>query len=100
MGHGGIRVKITSDYGQHTIVRYGSDPKRSHIDLISITMNLAAKMQSVTEADHMVIGKELYHRLDHHKQQIIFEKLDSGKIDWNYHASDGREPYQLYVTNF
>src|SRR5918999_6320605 len=42
MGHAGIEVKVSSDYGQHTIVRYGSDHERSHVDIISATMNLAA----------------------------------------------------------
>ena len=49
MGHDGIDAKITSDFGQHTILRYGSDYNRSHVDIISATMNLAAKMQSVAE---------------------------------------------------
>ena len=47
---GGIYAKITSDFGQNTILRYGSDYNRSHVDIISATMNLAAKMQSVARA--------------------------------------------------
>ena len=39
MAHSGIEVKVTSDYGQHTIVRYGSDRERSHVDIIIATMN-------------------------------------------------------------
>src|ERR671930_613999 len=35
MGYKGIEVKVTSDYGQHTIVRYGSDRERSQVDIIS-----------------------------------------------------------------
>jgi adenylate cyclase len=35
MGHAGIEVKVTSDYGKHTIVRYGSDRERSYVDIIS-----------------------------------------------------------------
>jgi adenylate cyclase len=60
MGYAGIEVKVTSDYGQHTIVRYGSDYERSHVDIISATMNLAAKMQSITKGSQMVIGDALY----------------------------------------
>jgi adenylate cyclase len=63
MGHAGIEVKITSDYGQHTIVRYESDRERSYVDIISATMNLAAKMQSVARGGQMVIGNALYERL-------------------------------------
>lgn len=35
MGHAGIEVKVTSDYGQHTIVRYGSDHERS-LSILSV----------------------------------------------------------------
>src|SRR5919198_4611873 len=80
MGHGGIEVKITSDYGQHMIVRYGSDRERSHIDIISATMNLAAKMQSVAKCNQMVVGKKLYDRLSE-ALQSIFEKVSFIKTD-------------------
>lgn len=73
MGYEGIEVKATSDYGQHTIVRYGSDQERSHVDIISATMNLAAKMQSVARGNQMVIGKKLYDKLSEDRQRI-FEK--------------------------
>jgi adenylate cyclase len=43
MRHAGIEVKVTAHYGQHTIVRYGSDDERSHVDIISATMNLQLK---------------------------------------------------------
>ncbi|MFL6486705.1 MAG: adenylate/guanylate cyclase domain-containing protein [Nitrososphaera sp.] len=63
MGHAGIEVKVTSHYGQHTIVRYGSNQERSHVDIISTTMNLSAKMQSITRSSQMVIGNSLYNKL-------------------------------------
>lgn len=110
MGHQGIRVKVTSDYGQHTIIRYGSDVQRSHVDIISATMNLAAKMQSVAregidvsrhsndsrstidsrisdgrsniDMTHMVIGKRLYERLSYNLQQL-FELVNFDKNNSN-----------------
>jgi adenylate cyclase len=71
MGHKGIEVKVTSDYGQHTIVHHGSDRKRSHIDIISATMNLAAKMQSVARGGQMVVGKTLYEKLSHDRKGCL-----------------------------
>jgi len=59
MGHVGIEVKVTSDYGQHTIVRYGSDHEKSPVDIISATMNLSAKMQGITRGSQMVIANSL-----------------------------------------
>jgi adenylate cyclase len=99
MGYKGIEVKVTSDYGQHTIVLYGSDRERSHVDIISATMNLAAKMQSVTRGGQMVIGKILYEKLSDDLQQI-FEKANLDQIKWNYHNLAEQKPYQLYIVTF
>jgi adenylate cyclase len=99
MGHTGIEVKVTSDYGQHTIVRYGSDRERSHVDIISATMNLAAKMQSVTRGGQMVIGNSLYRKLSDDLQRR-FEKANLDQIKWNYHNLAEQKPYQLYIVTF
>src|ERR671921_473486 len=99
MGYKGIEVKVTSDYGQHTIVRYGSDRERSHVDIISATMNLAAKMQSVTRGGQMVIGDSLYKKLSDDLQQR-FEKANLDQIKWNYHNLAEQKPYQLYIVTF
>jgi adenylate cyclase len=99
MGHAGIEVKVTSDYGQHTIVRYGSDQERSYVDIISATMNLAAKMQSVTRGGQMVIGNSLYKKLSDNLQQR-FEKANLDQIKWNYHNLEEQKPYQLYIVTF
>ena len=99
MGHNGIEVKVTSDYGQHTIVRYGSDPQRSHVDIISATMNLAAKMQSAARGSQMVVGNMLYERLSNDRQRI-FEKIKLDQINWSYHNLAEQKPYQLYTVTF
>jgi adenylate cyclase len=99
MGHAGIEVKVTADHGQHTIVRYGSDDERSHVDIISATMNLAAKMQSVARGGQMVIGKSIYDKLCYDLQKI-FEKSNLDQIKWNYHNLAEEKPYQLYVATF
>jgi adenylate cyclase len=99
MGNAGIEVKVTSDYGQHTIVRYGSDRERSHVDIISSTMNLAAKMQSVTRGSQMVIGNALYEMLSGDLQQI-FGKANLDQISWKYHNLAEQKPYQLYLVTF
>jgi len=99
MGHNGIAVKVTLDLGQHTIVRYGSDLQRSHIDIISATMNLAAKMQSVTMGGQMVIGKNLYEKLDG-RWQRMFSMAKLAKSKWSYHNLAESTPYQLYASTF
>jgi class 3 adenylate cyclase len=99
MGHAGIEVKVTSDHGQHTVVRYGSDRERSHVDIISATMNLAAKMQSVTKGSQMVIGNSLYGKLSYEFRQI-FGKANLEQIKWDYHNLAEQKPYQLYIATF
>jgi class 3 adenylate cyclase len=42
-------AKVTIDYGDCSVVRYGADKQRAHVDLIGLTLNLAAKMQSITK---------------------------------------------------
>src|SRR5918997_4383143 len=95
MGHSGIEVKVTSDYGQHTIVRYGSDRERSHVDIISATMNLAGKMQSVTRGGQMVIGDSLYKKLSHDLQRR-FEKVNLDQIKNKSYANS----LELFVVMF
>ncbi len=85
--------------GEHTILRYGSHRERSHVDIISATMNLAAKMQSVSRGGQMVIGKVLYEGLSDELQQT-FEKENLDQIRWNYHNLAEKKPYQLYTVNF
>jgi class 3 adenylate cyclase len=124
MGHRGIKVKVTSDYGQHTVVRYGSDSRRSHIDIISATMNLAAKMQSVagggvkglsdrndngsiggkgiSNGTQMIIGKMLFERLSYDLQQIFeVEKFDkiSRRNNSSHSISDGWTYHNLEEQN-
>jgi class 3 adenylate cyclase len=112
MGHSGIEVKVTSNYGQHTIVRYGSDRERSHVDIIiSATMNLAAKMQSVTRGGQMIIGDSLYKKLSHDLQRR-FEKVNLDQIKWTtiiwqsknhinctLLLSDGRSQHSDFLIN-
>jgi class 3 adenylate cyclase len=69
------------------------------VDIISATMNLAAKMQSVTRGSQMVIGNALYEKLSDELQQI-FEKANLGQIKWNYHNLAEQNPYQLYIVTF
>jgi adenylate cyclase len=99
MGYKGIEVKVTSDYGQHTIVRYGSDRERSHVDIISATMNLTAKMQSVAKGSQMVIGDVLHKKLSDDWQKI-FEKSNLDQLKWNYHNLAEQKPYQIYIVTF
>ena len=68
-------------------------------DIISATMNLAAKMQSVAKGSQMVIGDVLHKKLSVEWQQM-FEKVNLDQFKWNYHNLAEQKPYQLYTVTF
>lgn len=90
-----LKIKITIDFGECSIVRYGSDKRKSHIDLIGLTLNLAAKMQQLAKPDEVIIGKYVYERLPF-KEKEKFHKIKTDSKSWRYHERDIRKPYSAY----
>ena len=92
-----LKIKITIDFGECSIVRYGSDKKRSHIDLIGLTLNLAAKMQQQTKPEQIVIGEYVYEKLaDKHK--TCFRKIKTDDKEWRYHELGMNRAYIIFVN--
>ncbi|AIC16270.1 Adenylyl cyclase class-3/4/guanylyl cyclase [Nitrososphaera viennensis EN76] len=94
-----ISVKATADYGNNTIVRYGSDRRRSHIDIISLTMNLTAKMQNLTRPNHITIGNEFHSRLGP-EMQANFSEVSIGRTKWKYHSLGASRPYKIFEDKY
>jgi class 3 adenylate cyclase len=92
----GISIKATADYGNNSIVRYGSDKRRAHIDIISFTMNVTAKMQSITKPNQIAIGREFHSRLDP-EIQGKFREVSDDHAEWNYHAFGESQPYKVFA---
>lgn len=92
-------VKITIDFGNCSIVRYGSDNLRSHIDIIGLTLNLAAKMQQITEPGHITIGEYVYCKLSA-KFKMLFKKVKTEPNSWKYHELKRKNAYTIYVNPF
>jgi adenylate cyclase len=92
-----LRIKITLDFGNNNIVRYGSDRQKSHIDIIGLPVNLAAKMQSLGKPNQLVIGKEVFLKLP--KQlKVYFKKIKVDSKVWSYHDFTSKKPYPLFFT--
>ena len=58
-------------------------------------MNVAAKITSLTTANSISIGENVYHLLDH-MQQSEFQELKISINNWKYINRDTKEPYKIY----
>ena len=92
-----LEIKISVDFGNCSVVRYGSDKLKSHIDLIGLTLNLAAKMQQITKPGHITIGGYVYEKLNS-RNKVFFDKVKSYPKFWKYHGLDPN-PYSVYTSN-
>jgi class 3 adenylate cyclase len=90
-----LQIKITIDYGNCSIVRYGVDRHRSHIDLIGLTLNLAAKMQSYTKPNQTIIGESVFVKLSSSKKKL-FKKKRTDDLDGVFHGLRTKKPYSIY----
>lgn len=90
-----LRVKIGIDHGQNIIVRYGSDAKQSHVDIMGPSMNIAAKIQSNAKPNQILIGNDVYTRL-HPESQKEFKIKQWADNQWKYRARATGEIYPVY----
>lgn len=90
-----LQIKVTIDYGDCSVVRYGADKNRSHIDLIGLTLNLAAKMQSISKPNQIIIGESVYIKLNQ-KTRNNFKKKKTNSKSWIFHELKSKKPYQVY----
>ena len=88
-------VKIGVDFGTNIIVRYGSDPEKSHVDLLGPAMNIAAKIQGKAKPQEILIGEDVYNRI-HPSVQKEFSKKVWNEGEWQYHSRETGELYPVY----
>jgi len=92
-----LQIKITIDFGNNNIVRYGSDVQKSHIDIIGLSVNLAAKMQSLGKPNQLVIGNQVFLKLTP-RLKTCFKKMKVSSKVWSYHDLVSKNPYPLFLT--
>ena len=95
-GYPPLAAKIGIDHGQNIIVRYGSDIKKSHVDILGPSMNMAAKIQNMAEPNQLLIGGDVYDKL-HPETQKSFTKKKFGKTKWKYHHRVTGKLYPIYA---
>ena len=89
-----LSVKIGIDEGEDVVVQYGYD-KSSLIDILGYSMNVAAKITSLTSANKISVGNAVY-KLLHPTMQSKFEVLsiDQG---WKYVDRETGELYKVFT---
>ena len=79
-----LKVKIGMDFGKNIIVRYGSNKKNSHVDILGPSMNLASKIQHTAYPNQILIGEDVYKKL-HPNTQKQFNQVVWTQTHWKYH---------------
>ena len=95
-GYPPLAAKIGIDHGQNIIVRYGSDIKKSHVDILGPSMNMAAKIQNMAEPNQLLIGEDVYNKL-HPETQKSFKKKTFSETKWKYHHRITGKLYPIYA---
>ena len=91
-----LRVKIGMDYGENTIVRYGADKIRSHVDILGPAMSIAAKITNLARPNQILIGEDVYDRL-HPSLKESFKAVEWHGSQWNYHDRQTGKLYKVYA---
>jgi adenylate cyclase len=89
-----LSVKIGIDEGEDVVVQYGYD-KSSLIDILGYSMNVAAKITSLTSANKISVGNAVY-KLLHPATQSKFHLLTINK-GWKYVDRETDELYKVFT---
>src|ERR671931_1748676 len=92
-----LMVKVGIDEGENVVVQYAYD-KSSQIDILGYTMNVAAKITSLTNPNRVSVGENLY-KLLHPGIQPEFHELAHGTDEWDYINRDTGNIYKVYTQN-
>ena len=93
-----LKAKIGIDSGQSIVVRYGSDARMSHVDLIGPVMNIAAKIQNKAAANHILIGSDVYDKL-HPETKGMCSLMRWGEDEWSYRSRKSGGIYSVYEVS-
>ena len=94
-GYPELAAKIGIDHGENIVVRYGSDKRKSHVDILGPSMNMAAKIQNMANPNRLLIGEDVYGKL-HPETQKSFMKKTFSEERWRYYHRVTGELYGVY----
>ncbi len=90
-----LSLHIGIDHGKNSVLLYGHDARKSHIDLIGLTLNLAAKMEAICGINQIVIGDNVYQKL-YTAQKKNFKKVSTKR--WKYYHVEHNRSYPVYES--
>ena len=90
-------AKIGIDAGENAIIQFGFE-QLSPIDILGYSMNIASKITSLTGANKVSIGENVYKSLDR-KVQKGFHELSLSDGRWKYINYGTDKPYKVYTLN-
>jgi len=90
-----LSLRIGIDHGKNSVLLYGHDMRKSHIDLIGLTLNFAAKMESICGINQIVIGDNVYRKL-YTAQKKNFKKVSTKR--WKYYHVEHNRSYPVYES--
>ncbi len=91
-----LKIKIGMDFGKNIIVRYSSNKKNSHVDILGPSMNIASKIQHIAYPNQILIGEDVYKRL-HLNLQKQFNQVVWTQTKWKYHNRETGKLYPVYA---
>ena len=89
-----LGLHIGIDYGKNNVVLYGANKHRSHIDLIGPTINLAAKMQSISGKNKIIIGDRVFTKINSSSKKNFKKIIDLNR--WKYQIEHRENKLSLY----
>lgn len=92
-----IDIRIGLDSGEAYVQAIGNPSAKRHLDIIGEVVNLAAKVQSISEVGGVALGDETYRNLYTSWRHLCSElKLPD---NWKYKDADGK-PYKVFKVQF
>ena len=91
-----LSVKIGMDFGENTIVRYGADEIKSHVDILGPGMSIASKITNLARPNQILIGEDVYEKL-HPALKQSFKEVEWHGNEWNYHDRETGKLYRVYA---
>jgi class 3 adenylate cyclase len=92
-----LSVKIGIDEGENVVVLYGQD-KTSLVDILGYCISITSKITSITEADQITVGEDVYFALDPILRKR-FSEITPQVDDWKYTNRTTGNLYKLFAMS-
>ena len=95
-----ISVKIGIDFGSNVVVRYGADEKKAYVDLLGPTMNVASKIQNLAKPNQIIVGEEIYNKLDSYMQKFFLDMTYELDHPLQHYSDEQERIYHVYAYKY